>query len=101
MSTKKAPLAKAAPLVDPEAEVMEDPAPSPAPPAPAPAGAGTTPGATGGAEMASSIPVVVGTPGYYTGARDAETKAQYDARMGSDAGTFGDLGWMLGTAPKV
>jgi hypothetical protein len=49
----------------------------------------------------SSIAVVVGTPGYYTGARDAETKAQYNARMGSDAGKFGDLGWMLGTAPKV
>jgi hypothetical protein len=45
--------------------------------------------------------VPVGSPGFYTGARPAETLAQYDARLGTDANTFGDLGWILGTKPKV
>ena len=49
----------------------------------------------------SSITVAVGTCGYYTGARPAETLAQYKTRLGTTYGTFGDLGTMLGTAPKA
>ena len=49
----------------------------------------------------SSITVAVGTCGYYTGARPAETLAQYKTRLGAVADTFGDLGWILGTKPKV
>ena len=49
----------------------------------------------------SSITVAVGTCGYYTGARPAETLAQYNTRLGAVADTFGDLGWILGTKPKV
>ena len=43
----------------------------------------------------------VGSCGYYSGARPAETKAQYNARLGAVADTFGDLGWILGTKPKI
>ena len=49
----------------------------------------------------SSITIAVGTAGYYTGARPAETLAQYNTRLGAVADTFGDLGWILGTKPKV
>ena len=49
----------------------------------------------------SSITIAVGTCGYYTGARPAETLAQYKTRLGTTYGTFGDLGTMLGTAPKA
>jgi hypothetical protein len=49
----------------------------------------------------SSITVAVGSAGYYTGARPAETMAQYNTRLGAVADTFGDLGWILGTKPKV
>ena len=49
----------------------------------------------------SSITIAVGTAGYYTGARPAETLAQYKTRLGTTYGTFGDLGTMLGTAPKA
>ena len=48
----------------------------------------------------STITVAVGSCGYYTGARPAETLAQYKTRLGTTYGTFGDLGSMLGTAPK-
>ena len=49
----------------------------------------------------SSITVAVGTCGYYTGARPAETLAQYKTRLGTTYGTFGDYGSWLGTAPKA
>ena len=49
----------------------------------------------------SSITIAVGTAGYFTGARPAETLAQYKTRLGTTYGTFGDLGTMLGTAPKA
>ena len=49
----------------------------------------------------STITVDVGSCGYYSGARPAETKAQYNARLGAVADTFGDLGWILGTKPKI
>ena len=49
----------------------------------------------------STITVAVGSCGYYTGARPAETKAQYNTRLGAVADTFGDLGWILGTKPKI
>jgi len=49
----------------------------------------------------SSITIAVGTAGFYTGARPAETLAQYNTRLGAVADTFGDLGWILGTKPKV
>ena len=49
----------------------------------------------------SSITIAVGTAGYSTGARPAETLAQYKTRLGTTYGTFGDLGTMLGTAPKA
>ena len=49
----------------------------------------------------STITVAVGSCGYYTGARPAETKAEYNARLGAVADTFGDLGWILGTKPKI
>jgi hypothetical protein len=65
---------------------------------------GTGGGGGGGAAVsprASSIPIAVGTSGYYTGARPVETKAQYQARLGADYQTLGDLGWILGTAPKA
>ena len=65
---------------------------------------GTGGGGGGGAAVsprASSIPIAVGTAGFYTGARPAETKAQYNTRLGAVADTFGDLGWILGTKPKV
>ena len=61
-------------------------------------------GGGGGAAVSprtSSIPIAVGSAGYYTGARPAETKAQYNTRLGAVADTFGDLGWILGTKPKV
>ena len=48
----------------------------------------------------STITVAVGSCGYYSGARPAETLAQYKTRLGTTYGTFGDLGSMLGTAPK-
>ena len=51
--------------------------------------------------LPSSITIAVGEAGYYTGARPVETLAQYQARMGSAYGTFADLGWLLGTAPKA
>ena len=49
----------------------------------------------------STITVAVGSCGYYSGARPAETLAQYNARLGAVADTFGDLGWILGTKPKI
>ena len=49
----------------------------------------------------STITVAVGSCGYYSGARPAETKAQYNTRLGAVADTFGDLGWILGTKPKI
>ena len=49
----------------------------------------------------STITVDVGSCGYYSGARPAETKAQYNARLGAVADTFGDLGRLLGTKPKI
>lgn len=67
-------------------------------------GGGGGGGGGGGAAVsprASSIPIAVGTAGFYTGARPAETKAQYNTRLGAVADTFGDLGWILGTKPKV
>ena len=49
----------------------------------------------------STITVAVGSCGYYSGARPAETKAQYNTRLGAVADTFGDLGHLLGTKPKA
>jgi hypothetical protein len=49
----------------------------------------------------STITVDVGSCGYYSGARPAETKAEYDTRLGAVANTFGDLGHLLGTKPKI
>ena len=49
----------------------------------------------------STITVAVGSCGYYSGARPAETLAQYNTRLGAVADTFGDLGWILGTKPKI
>ena len=49
----------------------------------------------------STITVDVGSCGYYSGARPAETLAQYNTRLGAVADTFGDLGWILGTKPKI
>ena len=49
----------------------------------------------------STITVAVGSCGYYSGARPAENLAQYKTRLGTTYGTFGDLGTMLGTAPKA
>jgi hypothetical protein len=68
----------------------------------APGGSGG--GGGGGAAVsprASSIPIAVGSAGFYTGARPAETLAQYNTRLGAVADTFGDLGWILGTKPKA
>jgi hypothetical protein len=108
MATKKTAATKVAPIVSPEPpddvtviipDVMEAGAGGTAPAAaPAPT-AGTTPG--GGPQPASTITIAVGEAGYYTGARPVETLAQYQARMGSAYGTFADLGWLLGTAPKA
>ena len=67
-------------------------------------GGGGGGGGGGGAAVSprtASIPIAVGTSGYYTGARPVETKAQYQARLGADYQTLGDLGWILGTAPKA
>jgi hypothetical protein len=61
-------------------------------------------GGGGGAAVSprtSSIPIAVGTAGFYTGARPVEALAQYKTRLGATYGTFGDLGTMLGTAPKA
>ena len=49
----------------------------------------------------STITVDVGSCGYYSGARPAETLAQYNTRLGAVADTFGDLGHLLGTKPKI
>ena len=49
----------------------------------------------------STITVAVGSCGYYSGARPAETLAEYDTRLGAVADTFGDLGLNLGTKPKA
>ena len=49
----------------------------------------------------STITVAVGSCGYYSGARPAETLAEYNTRLGAVADTFGDLGWILGTKPKA
>ena len=105
MATKKAATAtaKAAPTVSPDPDDTQlaggagDPAP-----------VTDTPVTTVDAFVAevqdappSSITIAVGTAGYYTGARPAETLAQYKTRLGTTYGTFGDLGTMLGTAPKA
>jgi hypothetical protein len=103
MATRKAAAAKAAPTVSPD---PDDTQPA--------GGAGDsdpvidTPIETVDAFVAevqdappSSITVAVGSAGYYTGARPAETLAQYNTRLGAVADTFGDLGWILGTKPKV
>ena len=117
MTTKKTAAIKMAPTVSPEPDdtqpaggvgvtvvipdVMDaDPAaPAAAAPAPAAAAPATMPG--GGPQPASSIAIAVGSAGYYTGARPAETKAEYQSRMGSAYGTFADVGTWLGTAPKA
>ena len=67
----------------------------------APGGAGGGGGGAAVSPRASSIPIAVGTAGFYTGARPVETLAQYKTRLGATYGTFGDLGTMLGTAPKA
>ena len=71
----------------------------------APGGSGGGGGGGGGgaavSPRASSIPIAVGSAGFYTGARPAETLAQYNTRLGAVADTFGDLGWILGTKPKA
>jgi hypothetical protein len=54
-----------------------------------------------GPQLPSTIAVPVGSSGFYSGARPYEDLAAYDARLGSAADTFGDLGWILGTKPKV
>jgi len=67
-------------------------------------GGGGGGGGGGGAAVSprtSSIPIAVGSAGYYTGARPVETKAQYNTRLGAVADTFGDLGYLLGTKPKA
>jgi hypothetical protein len=51
--------------------------------------------------MPSSITIAVGSSGFYSGARPVETLAEYETRMGAGFQKFGDLGWMLGTAPKA
>ena len=104
MATKKAPAAtrKAAATVSPEPEELQ------------PAGGAADLAATVEAPLEavdvfvaevedappSTITVAVGSCGYYSGARPAETLAQYKTRLGTTYGTFGDLGSMLGTAPK-
>ena len=105
MATKKAPAAtrKAAATVSPEPEELQ------------PAGGGADLAATVEAPLEavdvfvaevedappSTITVAVGSCGYYSGARPAETLAEYDTRLGAVADTFGDLGWILGTKPKI
>ena len=85
-----------APAVDDQADT---PADAPAAPAPAPdPKAGTSPS---GFFPPSSIPVHVGTSGYYTGARPYEALADYNARLDTVANTFGDLGWLIGTKPRA
>jgi hypothetical protein len=121
MATRKAAAAKAAPTVSPDPDDTQpaggavDSAPAIEAPIEtvdvfvaevqdAPGGSGGGGGGGGGAAVsprASSIPIAVGSAGFYTGARPAETKAQYQARLGATYGTFGDLGTMLGTAPKA
>ena len=120
MATKKAAAAtrKVAATVSPEPEELQpaggagDPAPVIVTPIEtvdafvaevqdAPGGAGGGGGGAAVSPRASSIPIAVGTAGYYTGARPAETLAQYKTRLGTTYGTFGDLGTMLGTAPKA
>ena len=120
MATKKAATAtaKAAPTVSPDPDDTQlaggagDPAPVIVTPIEtvdafvaevqdAPGGAGGGGGGAAVSPRASSIPIAVGTAGYYTGARPAETLAQYNTRLGAVADTFGDLGWILGTKPKV
>jgi hypothetical protein len=119
MATRKAAAAKAAPTVSPDPDDTQ-PAGGAVDSAPvidapietvdafvaevqdAPGGSGG--GGGGGAAVsprASSIPIAVGSAGFYTGARPAETLAQYNTRLGAVADTFGDLGWILGTKPKV
>ena len=49
----------------------------------------------------STITVAVGSCGYYSGARPAETLTEYNTRLGAVADTFGDLGHLLGTKPKT
>ena len=67
----------------------------------APGGGGGGGGGAAVSPRASSIPIAVGTAGFYTGARPAETLAQYNTRLGAVADTFGDLGYLLGTKPKA
>jgi hypothetical protein len=67
----------------------------------APGGSGGGGGGAAVSPRASSIPIAVGSAGFYTGARPAETLAQYNTRLGAVADTFGDLGWILGTKPKA
>jgi hypothetical protein len=119
MATRKAAAAKAAPTVSPDPDDTQ-PAGGAVDSAPvidapietvdafvaevqdAPGGSGG--GGGGGAAVSprtASIPIAVGTSGYYTGARPVETKAQYNTRLGAVADTFGDLGWILGTKPKA
>ena len=105
MATKKAPAAtrKPAATVSPEPEELQ------------PAGGAADLAATVEAPLEavdaflaevmdappSTITVAVGSCGYYTGARPAETLAEYDTRLGAVADTFGDLGHLLGTKPKI
>ena len=110
MATKKTAATKVAPTVSPDPETQDDggqTAPLPAidiadPPAEdAPVETVDVFVAEVQDAPPSSITVAVGTCGYYTGARPAETLAQYKTRLGTTYGTFGDLGTMLGTAPKA
>ena len=115
MATKKTAATKVAPTVSPEPDPQDGggqncpmPAIDIADPPAEDAPVTDTPVTTVDAFVAevqdappSSITIAVGTAGYYTGARPAETLAQYNTRLGAVADTFGDLGWILGTKPKV
>jgi hypothetical protein len=114
MATKKTAATKVAPTVSPDPETQEDGGQTApldidiAEPPVEDAPVTDTPVETVDVFVAevqdappSSITIAVGTAGYYTGARPAETLAQYNTRLGAVADTFGDLGWILGTKPKV
>ena len=105
MATKKAAAAtrKVAATVSPEPEELQPAGGAAADPAPtveAPLEAVDVFVAEVEDAPPSTITVAVGSCGYYSGARPAETLAQYKTRLGTTYGTFGDLGSMLGTAPK-
>ena len=103
MATKKAPAAtrKVAATVSPEPEELQPAGGAAAPTVEAPLEAVDVFVAEVEDAPPSTITVAVGSCGYYSGARPAETLAQYNARLGAVADTFGDLGWILGTKPKA